>query len=284
MKSQRAISFPVLLMLDLLRLDLDTCHNRMILAKRLAPVRHLFTSRFITGAILVTDSLKNFPVSRNVLDKLEGVETYASCLRRALLPANLNTSLGPTLDVALEELGIAASFLLSQMQRHLKDGEELRALHTCMVQGRQASSMLALTYCAALFIPLSLAASFLSMQNRVRDIGMMVYDFLGVGSIFITVAVIVFLAQKNLSKYMLWTWKRTQYFPSRLRRKIQRKYHIVRIFYGVGWLILVATFVFGMFLQSRDVPYASAAVFAFLFVPPIVVFMLKGLEEIATWT
>lgn len=119
----------------------------------------------------------------------------------------------------------------------------------------QTSSVRQLTLLATIFLPLSLSAGVLSMQTRFKDLGPLLYDFIGVvvllGALvfpflaFLSILELItdylvqkaeaeiFEGQEGQEKFRIYTYKR-------LRR------YFVRIFWAV--LALVAVFVFLTFM------------------------------------
>lgn len=83
---------------------------------------------------------------------------------------------------------------------------DLSTTHTAAGQEEQALSVKRLTMLAAIFLPLSLASSLLSMGSRAADLGVLWYDYIGVS------VLLIFLAAVVLQSLRLWDgavdWKR----------------------------------------------------------------------------
>jgi hypothetical protein len=268
--AQHINNFPCLLMLDILRLDLSMAEAWILKDLSILPVQSLRESSLGTVHTSITERLTTFAARKVLIAKMEGLQTYTACLKTLHLPSFLDPAQHPAFQAAAEDLALTSSFLHSEIRRRNNDAEELLALHTRVAQGRQASSMSALTYCAALFLPLSLAASFLSMQNRARDMDMMTYDFLGVASVFGTIAALAFAGQRRFSRLILRMWTQEQYDGGQRLYYRQRLYHGLRVFYSFGWILLVVTFFIGMFSRRPAAPFGSAAIGALLFISFVV--------------
>jgi hypothetical protein len=204
-------AFPTLLLLDILGLDLSIAEVWPLGQRKLWPVQSLRNMGMLTIDLLINERLATFAARKLLIAKIEGIQTYAAYLKDYSLPSLHDPIIQSSFGAMVQEATITTSFLLSEIRRHDNQNEELLALHTRVAQGRQASSMSALTYCAALFLPLSLAASFLSMQNRTRDMGMKTYDFLGVATVFATVAAMAFVWQRRFSRGLLFLRTDKQY-------------------------------------------------------------------------
>lgn len=79
------------------------------------------------------------------------------------------------------------------LSRTLQDTDNCLRFQEMARNMRQSEEVRFLTILATIFLPLSLAAAILSMQTRLKDLGVLLYDFVGVGLILGTIALIIFL-------------------------------------------------------------------------------------------
>jgi hypothetical protein len=276
--SCQAADFPVLLMLDLLKLDVSMAEAWRMKEMYLLPVQSNRAFDQATVYKTTNNRLNTLSARKLFLDKAEGLQSHAAYLKTLLPPKLVDPAEQSDFRLATEHLALRASSLLSAHRRSESEWEERLALQARAAQGRQALSMSALTYCAAVFLPLSLAASFLSMQSRAKDMGMKTYDFLGVASIFGTVAAVTFTGQRRSSRLML---RLSMYGKSDgVARQAQKAYRWIRLFFGIGWMLLVVAFLVGMFGRRSTALFGSVAIGGLLFVSFFVICVVAWIVRI----
>jgi hypothetical protein len=139
---------------------------------------------------------------------------------------------------------------------------------------KESGSIKRLTILATVFLPLSLASSILSMQTRLRDLGILLFDFLGVFVVTGCCAVLLLLLvdtaithKKNApSRPMFWAqWKAHSWWaPKDLLEKWkatkphthERQYFgesfvAMSILYILVWLVLASSFLTGMLFKVK---------------------------------
>jgi hypothetical protein len=94
----------------------------------------------------------------------------------------------------------------------------------------QVNSVQRLTVLATIFLPMSLAAGVLSMQSRFKDLGVLLYDFVGVVVLLGAFAVLLFFVMFFLA-FMLEQESKLQ--SNEIYRWIVRRALVVLIFLGV---------------------------------------------------
>lgn len=97
------------------------------------------------------------------------------------------TEMTEYLDIIQDEREYTEQEISTQISLH----NELYKVFAQKTSIEQANSVNQLTLLAAFFLPLSLAAAILSMQTRFADLGVLLYDFLGVMVILIALALLV---------------------------------------------------------------------------------------------
>lgn len=133
-----------------------------------------------------------------------------------------------------------------------------------------------LTILATIFLPLSLAAGVLSMQSRLKDLGILLYDFVGVVVLLVAFAIAVAV---SLIFFDLIQEHATKAFKAKTFQQIGRLilHYLALFILGIG-LILLTSFTVGMFkdvtLGLLILGYGLAAaigdpfVFGVLYPPP----------------
>ncbi|PGH15006.1 hypothetical protein AJ79_02686 [Helicocarpus griseus UAMH5409] len=87
----------------------------------------------------------------------------------------------------------------------LEEYQRICNYHKDILTARNTESMKYLTTLATIFLPLSLASSMLSMQTRFRDLGVLLYDFIGVFVLLGTLSVVIYFVVRLLmifSRYL----------------------------------------------------------------------------------
>lgn len=243
---RHATDFPSFLLLDLLRNDLMIFEVLTSFHRRLLPVA------------------THIPVISRSLDKrLESLEFTQSMIRKAEEMHRLIIHMKDpqSLDLiakdsrsryiqSLRQLEMGSSLLVSEFRRQDELADKRLDVYNQFAQQRQASSLAALTYCAAFFLPLSLAGTFLSMQSRATELHLLVYDFVGVTSVFGTLAMLIY--------FVSWSWSRVKvrWITSRLEQENISIYESewfrsLRLFSILAWLLTVCSFLVGMLDNLR---------------------------------
>ena len=124
-----------------------------------------------------------------------------------------------TMDTALVSLGSEDAAVRSQLKiieleahaklRAIKNKvddclgalDSVSAVKKTLVEEDQARSVKRLTLLAAIFLPISLAASLLSMGSRVTDLGIIWYDYVGVCSLLLLVMFFVYQIMHALDSF-----------------------------------------------------------------------------------
>lgn len=125
--------------------------------------------------------------------------------------------------------------LLATLEDHLRLFEPSRDMH-------EAHNVRLLSILASIFLPLSLACGILSMQTRFLDLHYLLYDFLGVLVLLLTLVAVILIA---LRSYILTTLLFTQLNQNRIFRKSTIKRDSNRV---LGYLIFVWGLLFSSFL------------------------------------
>lgn len=185
----------------------------------------------------------------NLLKKLEEMaENLTSTLEtlivvvRAGFEGNINSAR------EFEAIKADLEGLSSDLQR--KAGELPRTLahHLNFLEMRRSISesnrLWMLTILASIFLPLSLACGILSMQTRLKDLNYLLYDFLGVVVLLLTLVVMFLL---NVKWSMMILSKTSGWRSSTKKIAIG----IFAIIVSSSWAIILASFIVGMAVNVR---------------------------------
>ncbi|RII05585.1 hypothetical protein CUC08_Gglean010080 [Alternaria sp. MG1] len=243
---RHAKDFPGFLLIDLLRTDIMVFEKFVSRDQELLPVA--------THAPVVVGYLEKrldgFELTQSMIRKSEDIQRYINHMSTLQALESIASESRSSYEQSLRRLEIGSSLLVSNLRRRETLADKRLEVYNQFAQQRQASSLSALTYCAAFFLPLSLAGTFLSMQNRARDLRWIVYDFCGITTVFCTVAALVYL--------LSWAWShlKTLHLNKRLEKgktKItvigQPRYS--KFLFGVAWMLMVASFLVGMLHDLR---------------------------------
>lgn len=129
--------------------------------------------------------------------------------------------------------------LLTTLEDHLRLFEPSRAMD-------EAHNVRLLSILASIFLPLSLACGILSMQTRFLDLHYLLYDFLGVLVLLLTLVAVILFALRN---YILTTLMFTVLDQNRIfgKKSIKRDFNHLTLAYLVfGWGLLFSSFLVGM--------------------------------------
>ncbi|KAH7125103.1 hypothetical protein B0J11DRAFT_527572 [Dendryphion nanum] len=248
-RANTTLDFSALLLLDLFDVDQQCFDSHLIDLINTKPCSPIYSPSSTVDAAL-KERFQSFGWIKALNDKAEAMKDATSLLNTKQVLGLVSPAHSSYFSEKSNMLDVSSNFAFSQCQRKSRDAEELLSLHTRMAQARQSRSMSALTYCAAFFLPLSLSASILSMQSRLRDLDVKMYDFFGLASAFFTFALASVYGQRLVSSYFLRRW------IYRIRREKQqvesdsvllirsRALEYVSVFF---WLLIVASFFVGMF-------------------------------------
>lgn len=130
-------------------------------------------------------------IERTIVGLSRSLDWLSSRIReRSSLPAAVrrNETL-EYLDTSKNECAYSQQEIATQINLH----NELYKVLAQRISIEQANSVNQLTLLAAFFLPLSLSAAILSMQTRFADLGVLLYDFLGVMVILVALASLIAL-------------------------------------------------------------------------------------------
>lgn len=240
---QCADEFASLFLMELLKTDLK-CFDWMVLQdfEVREPVSRLFGLGTDREDVKPGSRALRFRVVRR--RKAEDVHKAVTHLKSSNMKNSVSAARQLFLQSAAYELAIASQTTLEYAQRVDFEAERKSTQYSREEQSRQASRMSALTYCAALFLPLSLSASVLSMESRARDLGPVLYDFFGVACILISVAVfatvvlrwtVVTISERKLSL--------VKELPSRYFSVVSLTHYVMIV---AIWGVLLTSFLIGM--------------------------------------
>ncbi|CAN9319984.1 unnamed protein product [Alternaria alternata] len=241
-----AVDLPSYLLLDLLETDIMASEKFVLIDQFMPPVA--------THAPIVLGNLEKrldgFEFMQSMIRKAEGIHgfvTYMSSPQALDFVADESRSI---CKQTLHRLEIGSSFLISELRRQNQLADKRLDIYNRFAQMQQASSISAITYCAAFFLPLSLAGTFLSMQSRAQDLHLIVYDFCGMTIIFLTVAVLIYavsqLCSRLKSRLLVIRLSRIEVHEY-VRKSLPRK----RYFATLAWLSIVVSFLVGMLHNLR---------------------------------
>lgn len=256
--------FPSFLLLDILKTDVLASEEFVSVDQRVPSVT--------THAAVVSgyhqERLDSFEHTQSMLRKAEGIHrlvTYMNSPRALDLVAHESR---PSYEQSLHRLEIGSSFMISELRRQDEMADKRLDTYNQFAQLRQASSLSAITYCAAFFLPLSLAGTFLSMQSRAQDLHLIVYDFCGMAIIFCSIAGFVY--------FVFWAWSTLK--TGRLTRNFEKdrfdaymssRFHFRRNLISGLWILVVVSFLVGMLHDFRLglILLAAPPAFVALYIP-----------------
>ncbi|KUL89638.1 hypothetical protein ZTR_00488 [Talaromyces verruculosus] len=182
-------------------------------------------------------------IGNDLAETLESLMNVAMKTLPELQPSDFNTGttfsrIETELRECCKEVRNRLARLNNEMDKNVKFLDLDRTL-------KQARNVERLTILATIFLPLSLAAGVLSMQSRFKDMGVLLYDFLGVSVLLgvFAVAVVVSLAFFNLIEEDV-----TKLFKANIFKRIWRLvlWYLALHILAIGLLILTS-FTVGMF-------------------------------------
>ncbi|CAN9247019.1 unnamed protein product [Alternaria alternata] len=266
-----AVDFPSYLLLDFLESDIMASEKFVLIDQFVPPVA--------THAPIVFGNLEKrldgFEFMQSMIRKAEGIHgfvTYMSSPQALDLVADESRS---SYKQALHRLEIGSSFLVSELRRQDQLIDKRLELYSRFSQMRQASSISAITYCAAFFLPLSLAGTFLSMQSRAKDLHLIVYDFCGMTAIFLAVAALIYSVSRLCSDVKSGLLA-MHLMRSELHELVMKRTPRMRYFAGFAWLSIVVSFLVGMLhnLRLGLIMLATPVAVIILYIPCVIVTMI----------
>lgn len=260
-----------------------------VLVVSMEPVIYFLLSYgFLPDMMSDPSKLRSYIVRSLLFD---GIAETAESIERAVIyiQKHLGASSRSGLDSALQELSDALSENL-KMAKHLGSKENRRyELLKGVLDFQQSLNMTRLTTLASVFLPLSLAAGLLSMQTRVSQLGLLVYDFTG---ICIILGTLILLTYPIMSRVIATSNRRSWYslnmmaidsltsgrikFPIRILEYHKSWYFVLAIYI---WGVVVASFLVGMSYSVsvgvKILGFGVAAGVAALFLISLVVLRLE---------
>ncbi|KAI1345294.1 hypothetical protein F5Y01DRAFT_110058 [Xylaria sp. FL0043] len=169
------------------------------------------------------ESWRLFVTGLFVMSKCRSDEDLESRLRNgsqlrwlAKLPRNLKLAFWYTYDSMLPlvdrdqkakfeairtEFDHKIEWLTSRMDDVVNDLDADLTSKSTRLEQAQTASVKRLTILAAIFLPLSLSSSLLSMSSRVAELGVLWYDYFGVSSSLVFLMVLVYVGIRNWDQY-----------------------------------------------------------------------------------
>lgn len=125
---------------------------------------------------------------------------------RCPIPGELGDGLGDGEKVKLEairrEFNYKVEALISRIDEVVEGLETDLALRSSQSDQAQAESAKRLTILAAIFLPLSLASSLLSMSSRVTELGAPWYDYFGISTSLVFLMALVYVGMRGWDHYV----------------------------------------------------------------------------------
>lgn len=266
--------FPGLLLLEIVGTDLAALESLILRDPRSKPVATLAP----TSQDYVDDYLDGFELTQSLMRRAEGLQRLVNYMRSEQALSHISDAAKSTYSKASYQLEMGSLLLLENIRRREEIAAKRLDLSKLVAQRHQASSMAALTYCAAFFLPLSLSGTFLSMQSRAKDLDMIFYDFLGIAAVFCSIAALAYVGS-HLMMDRLSSW-------AAKRREVTNSSPLspwIRGFFGVEWLLVTLSFLLGMFYDFRtgitilgSVGVAAAVFVSFILSLPTLAPRVKG--------
>jgi BMFP domain-containing protein YqiC len=208
----------------------------------------------------------------------------------------------------LGSIGIESRAKLHRLQHRIDDLvsnlNSVLEVKKTLVEESQTQSVKRLTMIAAIFLPLGLASSLLSMQTRVVDLGVLWYDYFGICFLLFFVGVNLYQVARMWDVVKLVRATKTAAYLDMLRSRISRKtyntlhamfmsiiqpifsgtsglkWKILRGFLHNGFLVaLVSSFCIGMFkslsLAWKIAAYGAAGWAVGLFLLYLAIFLIN---------
>jgi len=130
------------------------------------------------------------------------------------------------------------------------------------INRQESNGVKRLTLLATIFLPLSLSASILSMNNRFVDLKLLLFDFFGVfiivGSLAIIIQILVRIALKikTITRYQIYwdpraTWMISKGLGAPLTWSMKVCSILLSIYYIIMWVVLLVSSIVGMILDAK---------------------------------
>lgn len=188
------------------------------------------------------------------------------------------------------ELKACSASIHEILSRTLEDTDNCLRFQEMARNMRQSEQVRFLTILATIFLPLSLAAALLSMSTRFKDLGVLLYDFVGVGLMLGTTAllIVLWLLLGDVIKETV-----TEYIKIRGRALREARLVIKSVTVTISLVfvaIFLSSFLYGMFKDVRrggiilgyelavafGVPLALGFSYGCYFAVPIAFYFIRG--------
>ncbi|CAN9280277.1 unnamed protein product [Alternaria alternata] len=150
--------FPSFLLLDLLETDIMAFQESIHIDQRMGPISTHGPN--VLGNL--GERLYEFELLQSSIRKAESIHRFVTYMGSPQALDLVATESRSSYTKSLHRLEIGTSFALSELRRQDGLADKRLDFLNRFAQQRQAYSLSAITYCAAFFLPLSLAATFLS--------------------------------------------------------------------------------------------------------------------------
>lgn len=219
--------------------------------------RDIFLGRSDVRKFVQDGYYNHLCLCEKALQELQELADAINFIARAL-PARLALNGGTNIarqnvDNASDCLGEQVSLLQQQCHQHRSNVERAIARLNSLVEARnktlnihESQSIKRLTVLATIFLPLSLSASILSMQFRLKDLQLKLYDFLGVFTMIGTAALLLLLlvrAMPSINKTFLFRGFSVSLRELACLRLAPSLYKPSR-YWSANWLIIVLAMLF----------------------------------------
>ncbi|OAP55464.1 hypothetical protein AYL99_10437 [Fonsecaea erecta] len=164
---------------------------------------------------------------------------------------------------------------IERINRTLETRNKLLNIH-------ESTSVKRLTILAAVFLPASLASSFLSMSQRFHELDLILFDWLGVFVLVSSVTIVLYFAVKVIlhvkSKTRLAYWSPAALWAFDREPWLRIVAPFQLLVYLLIWAVVLACFVLGMFrspsLGGKVLGYGIAGVLGFVVLSVIAFFLI----------
>jgi hypothetical protein len=250
-----------------------------------------YRSCSLNTAVEVTDDM-----SRSAEFLMSNIS--ATWLPRELTPDFDRSTLNQFYD-AFEDMHACISDIKRLASQHLSLHQRLTEVFVTSLSITESRNVSRLTIVAVGFLPLSLGSSLLSMSTRFADLGILIFDFVGVSLILVLVLFLGYLLVRlrgslhfkaTFRQFML---DRSRKTTSQSKRSSRLKYRLripkIMRYSWIAWQVLfvcymLASFSVGMF-NSSDIGLTMlwAGVVVFLSVPVVIIILSLTCSRIH-WT
>jgi hypothetical protein len=143
-----------------------------------------------------------------------------------------------------------AARILERDEKQFAWSQSVRSFH-------ESEGVKRLTVLAAIFLPLSLTCSILSMQTRFADLHYLLYDFLGVFIILVSMSIVAYLLIRTMVKWSA-TWSLGSAimmveigFSKKDSEGIGLVYVLKHSLYIAVWTVVLVSFIVGMVVDVQ---------------------------------